>query len=226
MIFLGLLATFSRTGLLAASGALLLANTIPRALRLLMVTMAGGVAIMSFAIRELDVGALESMDRYWMWAVGLEYLIENAWTHAIAVVPGSAIDVDVPLFLADLWIDQQEKIGVEGIFPFHFHAMWLRLAIGWGWMPAVLLMFCLAYLAFISRYRTPLFQTYFVVFVLLGLTMGLLYLSNVAVPYLLALNFLLTEAEVGRRDRKSLPRVNGMLDSLHLKSNAAIHSMS
>jgi len=216
IIFLGLLATFSRTSLLAACGALLFASTIPAALRLLMAGAAVGAGIMSFAIRGLEVGTLESMDRYWMWAVGLEYLVSNAWSHAIGVVPGAAVDVEVPRFLADLWLDQQENVNVDGIFPFHFHAMWLRLATSWGWALAASIPVWLAFHAFVSRYRSAQVKTFFVICVVLGLTMGLLYLSNVAIPYLLALNGLLLDAKLrkrlarGRRvqRRHVIPRAN------------------
>lgn len=205
LIFLGLLATFSRTSLLATSAVLLFAITLPARLRLLMVGAAAGAGIMSFWIRDLDVGTLESMDRYWMWAAGLEYFLNNVWNHAIGVAPGAAIDVDIPPFVADLWLDQQEKLDVDGIFPFHFHAMWLRFALGWGWVPAVALALWLAYQAFLRRHRLPVMKTYFVAFLVLGLTMGLLYLSNVAVPYLLALNALLLDVKVRRRRARNRP---------------------
>lgn len=199
VIFLGLLASFSRTSLLAASGALVFASTIPAALRVLMVGAAAGAGVMSFAIRDLEIGVLEGMDRYWMWSAGLEYLVSHAWSSAIGVVPGAAVDVDIPAPVADLWFSQQENINVDGIFPFHFHAMWLRFAIAWGWGLALLLALWLGYHAFVRRYRAPVAKTYFVVFMVLGLTMGLLYMSNVAVPYLLALNALLLEAKLWRQ---------------------------
>ncbi|WP_119290383.1 hypothetical protein [Azohydromonas sediminis] len=208
LIFLGLLASFSRTSLLAACGVLLFANTVPATVRLLMVGAAAAAGIMSFAIRDLEVGVLEAMDRYWMWAVGLEYLVSHAWSHAAGVVPGAAVDVEVPGFIADLWLVQQENLNVEGIFPFHFHAMWLRLAISWGWAVPLLLVLWLGYQAFLRRFRPPIARSYFIVFLVLGLTMGLIYLGNVAVPYLLALNALLLDAKLRGRFARGRSRVS------------------
>jgi len=206
VIFLGLLVSFSRTSLLAASGVLLFASTIPTTLRLVMAGMAASAGIMSFVVRGLELGVLENMDRYWMWAVGVEYLLNHAWSHAAGVVPGAPIDVDIPQYLADLWLAQQERLNVDGIFPFHFHAMWLRLAIGWGWGVAALIALWLAYQAFVRRFRSQMAQPYGVAFLVFGLTMGLLYLSNVAVPYLLALNSLLLEAQKRRQLARSRSR--------------------
>lgn len=212
IIFLGLLASFSRTSLLAACAVLLFARSFSVTLRLVMVGTALGAGLVSFLIRDLEIGSLEGMDRYWMWAVGIEYLAEHLWGHALSFMPGAGIKVDVPRFIAELWTDQQEKVNVDGIFPFHFHAMWLRLAISWGWGLAILLLLWLAYQAFVRPLRSADARPYFMVFSVLGLTMGLLYLGNVAVPYLLALNLVLSDSrrrqQLAARARQTTRRGN------------------
>ncbi len=186
LIFLGLLATFSRTSLLAACVVLVFASTVPLTLRTLMVGAALGAAVLSFVIRDLEIGALESMDRYWMWFVGIEHLAANLSATALVAAPGSGIEVDVPRFLMQLWTEQQEKLDIDGIFPFHFHAMWLRLAMAWGWLPvALLLLLALRALVFRGR-RPPQARALAGACLVLGLTMGLVYLGNVGVPVLLA----------------------------------------
>jgi hypothetical protein len=186
VIWAGILASFSRTSLLAGCLVLLLSSVVALRLRLLMGGLAVIAALASFAIRELEVGSVESLDRYWMWVTGLEYLASNPWVTALTAVPGGVIDADVPVFIAELWTDQQENLDLDGVYPFHFHAMWLRLAIAWGWLPATL-----AAIVFIRHYvtdprRPPEGRPFFIVCAVLGLTMGLIYLGNVAIVVLLA----------------------------------------
>lgn len=205
LIFLGLLATFSRTGLLAACIVLVFAGTVPLTLRALMVGAAMGAAVLSFVIRDLEIGALESMDRYWMWLVGLEHLSAHFWSFTLVPAPGSGIETDVPPYLLQLWTDQQEKLDIDGIFPFHFHAMWLRLTMAWGWLPvALLLLAALNALVFRGR-RPPQARAMAGACLVLGLTMGLVYLGNVGVPVLLAAIQLFSSQARARRPAARAP---------------------
>lgn len=186
LIWAGIIASLSRTSLLAACLVLLFSSVISLRLRMLMCALTVGAVLTSFAIRGLDVGNLDSLDRYWMWVAGLDYLTAHPLDSALHTVPGRMIDVDVPRFIVELWINQQDKLNLGGIYPFHFHAMWLRLAISWGWLPVLI-----GAAIFFRRYvndprRAPEARSFFVVCAVLGLTMGLLYLGNVAPVVLLA----------------------------------------
>lgn len=186
LIFFGLLATFSRTGILAACVVLVFAGKVPLSLRVSMVCAAIGTAFLSFVIRGLDIGSLESMDRYWMWFVGIQHLFGNLASTALVFAPGSGINVDIPRPILELWKDQQENLKIEGIFPFHFHAMWLRLTMAWGWVLPLLLLLMTLW-ALVSRGRRPSQARALAgAIIVLGLTMGLVYLSNVGVPMILA----------------------------------------
>lgn len=186
LVFLGLLATFSRTSLAAACVVLLFASAIPLTLRTLMAAAAIGAATLSFVIRGLELGALESMDRYWMWFVGIEHLMAHPSALMLIAAPGSGIDVEIPRFLFQLWTEQQEKLDIEGVFPFHFHAMWLRLAMAWGWLPVAALLVWVLHVLLLPGRRPAPARALGGASLVLGLTMGLLYLGNVAVPFLLA----------------------------------------
>jgi hypothetical protein len=186
LIFFGLIATFSRTGLAAACVVLLFTGTVPVGLRVLMMGAAFSAAVMSFVIRDLEIGSLHSMDRYWMWVVGIKHLVSNMASTALVTTPGSSIEVDIPLPLNDLWIYQQEMLEIDGIFPFLFHAMWLRLAITWGWLPLALLLLMTLNVLITRGRRSPQARALAGVILVLGLTMGLVYLSNVGVPMFLA----------------------------------------
>jgi hypothetical protein len=124
---------------------------------------------------------------------------------AFNFVPGRAVAVDVPIFLDWLWLKQQENLGIEGIYPFHFHAMWLRLALSWGWLP---MMIAIAYFyrRFVSsRRRARNSRAYFAIIFLLGLTMGMFYLGNVAPVALLAGYLLRPSRTHALKMRKQLP---------------------
>ena len=186
LLWAGIIASFSRTSLVAACLVLLFTSVISLRLRLLMCVLAVGAVLTSFAIRGLAVDNLDSLDRYWMWVAGLDYLTAHPLDNALQTVPGRSIEVDVPRFVADLWINQQESLNLNGIYSFHLHAMWLRLAVSWGWLPVLVgvVIFVRHYVT--DRRRAPEARPFFAVLVVLGLTMGLLYLGNVAPVVLLA----------------------------------------
>ena len=186
MLLVGLLASFSRTSLVAACLVLLLARTVPVPVKGVAMCAALTAVVLSFLIRGLELGALEGMDRYWMWVVGIEHFAPQWPGLAINFSPGSVIDVDVPRFLADLWLGQQEKLDVEGIFPFHFHALWVRLPAAWGWAPTLVLLLLFLHMTLMSRGMPLESRSYACTCLMLGMTMGLFYLSIVGVPYLLA----------------------------------------
>ena len=205
LIFVGLVASFSRTSLIAACLILALAATIPFTLRLAMIGAAISGVLASFAIRGLDIGSVESMDRYWMWFAGVSYLFDNPSAHGLVAAPGGDIPVEVPLFVADLWLDQQHALGLTGIYPFHFHAFWLRLAMGWGWLLALAALVFLAAGMARLRAHAPEALPFAAVCAVLGMTMGLVYLSNVAVVMILAGAVVLQRA---RANALSAPRVS------------------
>jgi hypothetical protein len=136
-----------------------------------------------FMVRELEV-SLEAIDRYWMWATGLEVL-SNPTILLFGVAPGRPLDVNAPEALQDLWTQQTDTLSGLGTFPYNFHAFWLRLAITFG-VPCALLVLVAA-LTSMARSRQPIYRYLIGLFVLSGFTMGSMYLSNVGVPLLLAL---------------------------------------
>ena len=186
ILFVGLLASFSRTGLVAACLMLLISRTISVPLKIIAIIAALTGVVISFQIRGLDLTAIEGMDRYWMWVVGIKHFATHWTSLAINLAPGSSIDLDVPPYLFDLWQTQQEKLELEGIFPFHFHAMWMRVFFGWGWVPLLILLLMLIQMLFVPRGMPVDSRIYACTCLVLGLTMGLFYLSNVGVPYFLA----------------------------------------
>lgn len=185
LLVLGVLASFSRTGVLALCAVFLLADFVQIKYRILVISIAFLSGLLSFAMRGLEINSLESLDRYWMWLSGIDYILNNISSSIIVFAPGSPLNVAVPPYVEELWLKQQEVLGVEGIYPFHFHAFWLRLMVGWGWLPVLLLLFYF-YFKFTKKGAGIEVRSYILVCLILGLTMGLFYLSNVSVPYLVA----------------------------------------
>jgi hypothetical protein len=185
LLILGIIASFSRTSLLVMCLIFFIIDFVPVKYRILAISFSVTAGILSFAIRGLELNSLENMDRYWMWVSGLEYIARDFILSAVFFAPGSALDINVPIYVEQLWLNQQDSIGTEGIFPFHLHAFWLRLLVGWGWLPVlfVLLFLLINYFKRSARIED---KSYILACLVLGLTMGLFYLSNVSVPYFIA----------------------------------------
>lgn len=185
IIFIGLLATLSRTALativvisfLFAKGGIL-KKTVIGALCVLFI-------IVSFLVRDLPIDSIESMDRFWMWFAGLDLLSGDFQRALFGFPSGHALPVEVPKQLEWLWNSQQEGWGIEGIFPFHFHAFWLRFAITWGLAVTALVLAATAFIV-LDRRRPSFLRCLVFLAALEGLTLGVIYLSNVAVPLMLA----------------------------------------
>lgn len=139
---------------------------------------------LSFSTRGLSF-IFNNMDRYWMWMSALTMFSTNPiqFLLGFGVQP---LPVDIPAQLAYLWIDlQQANWGLSGIYAYNFHAFWLRFAISWGAIGVLLLLFLIIYLL-ISYRQSVVVMFLMIVFTLEGLTMGTIYLSNVGIPFILA----------------------------------------
>ena len=188
---LGLGVSFSRTGL-AGLAAVLALLAIRR--RSVGAAAAGILALagigVSFAVRGLPADALADLDRYWMWRYGVELLTSHPWQALAGFTPGVPLPLAPPPALAALWASQGHTWNAPGVFAFNLHAFWLRLAVTWGVPAAAALATALAAWSWptgqnIKRQEARLALA--VALGVLGCAMGLLYLSNVAVPLLLAL---------------------------------------
>lgn len=186
IIFIGLLATLSRTAL----ATLVLISFIFAKGGVLKKTLIGALCVLfiiaSFLVRELPLDSLESMDRFWMWFAGLDLLSGDFQRALLGFPSGHALPVEVPKPLEWLWNSQQEGWDIEGIFPFHFHAFWLRFAITWGLAVTALVLAATAFIV-LDRRRPVFLRSLVFLAALEGLTLGVIYLSNVAVPLMLAI---------------------------------------
>lgn len=141
--------------------------------------------ILSFDIRDLPV-RLQSMDRYWMWYSGFDLAISNP-LRAILGWGTISLPVNIPRQLEYLWLDlQQVAWNLSGIYPYNFHSFWLRFTFSWGLLFSLpLLVFLLRII--ISPHKPKIIRALSLLFIVEGLTMGVVYLSNVAIPLLLAM---------------------------------------
>lgn len=187
LVGVGILASLSRTGL-ACLVVILAVQGMRRKNPLVLVGIAlalGGVA-MSFYARGLPMSGdvLAGMDRYWMWLAGVELLTAHPWSLLTGFLPGVPLPADIPPAVAALWSTQAQDWRAVGVFAFNFHACWLRLAITWG-LPGLAAWSALLLVPAWRLPRAGLEAT--LALALLGTTMGLVYLGNVAIPLLLAL---------------------------------------
>ena len=150
----------------------------------------------SYLMRGLEIDSYEQIDRFWMWLTWFEAMDSASLTQFLfGFGPGVALPVDVPKQLTWLWENQQEITNTHGIFSYNFHAFWARFSIDYGVLAAILLLsFCIY--PFLRLRSND--QIAFASFVLIeGLTMGLFYLSSVAVPAFLAGMLIVSSTKMG-----------------------------
>jgi hypothetical protein len=183
IILFALFATQSRTMLLSVSLVLFLFSKINFFTRLIMLAMGVVGVYVLFVVRDL-AQSFDAIDRYWMWVSGLNLILDPE-IFFFGVPPGLPLNIDAPEALQALWDQQTENLSNAGIFPFNFHAFWLRFALNFGApLTAILLIISIAAL---FKTEQPVRRYLIGIFILSGFTMGSIYLSNVAVPFLLAL---------------------------------------
>ena len=178
-LFFGVLATFSRTGAITALAVLFFSPRLRTSVKILAWIPAGFAVFLSFQSRGLDL-AVNQIDRYIMWATALQLFAHHPLGMLFGYGVGCSLPADMPVGLRDLWESQSENLGIGGIFAFQFHAMWLRLAISWGFV--MVLYVSVVLLRWVWQYRSPLARYLAIAIIAEGFTMGVFYLSNVSVP--------------------------------------------
>lgn len=182
-LILGILATSSRTALLALGVVFLISNQKNR--NKIFVILASIVfVIISFVLRDLEFN-IDDMDRYWMWASFFEFISENPSVLLTGFSVGAPLPINVPEVLTWLWESQQDSWNINGVYPFNFHAFWLRATITWGLLSFILFIYFFKLAA--SKKSSSLLRFLSVTVLIEGMTMGVFYLSNVAIPLILAL---------------------------------------
>ena len=183
IIFVGLLFSMSRTVLLILLICILFISHFSLYKKLLLSTGAVLVIIVSFIVRDLPIDQLESMDRYWMWKSSLEYLLNDFGVMLWGAAPGTSLDIYIPPNLEWLWSSQAEGWGLEGVFPFHLHSMWLRMFATWG---GIFVIIFLSAILFYYKKTANNIEKSLLISICVGATsMGIFYLSNVSIVLLL-----------------------------------------
>jgi len=185
LIFLGLFASLSRTGLITAVLLLVIFGQLNFFIKVSIVSAAFFTVLESFWVRNLSF-TLETIDRYWMWNTGITLFIN----HPIEFLFGFGVQplpVIIPPQLAYLWLNiQQAGWGLSGIYAYSFHAFWLRFITSWGIVTTIPLFYFLGSLLF--KQRSPiLLRILSLLFIMEGFTMGVIYLSNVGIPLIIAI---------------------------------------
>jgi hypothetical protein len=184
LLFLGLAASFSRTALGAAAALFVFAPGRGIAFRSAFAAASACLILVSFQVRGLPVDAVQQLDRLCMWSAGIELMLEHPWRALAGFAPGIPLPVDAPAGLEALWAQQQRAWDLSGVFAYNLHSFWLRIASTWGLVALFCLLAGLSYV-FVRCGDGPV-RGLTILVCLMGLTMGLVYLSNVAVPLYLA----------------------------------------
>ena len=185
LIWLGLLFTFSRTSVVAAAVIHLWVRRTHRSSWVIMLLVSFSF-VLSFLLRDLSVTDVESIDRYLMWMTAIDFVTSDYLHSAFGFFPGNGLmNIDVPSGLQWLWDSQGDMLGISGVYAFYFHSALLRLTLTWGWV-IVMTAFILSLYMILSSKISIRLQLLILSTVLLSLTMGVFYLSNVGVIWWLA----------------------------------------
>ncbi len=185
VILLGLFISLSRTALATEMILWFMFMNICPVIKIAVIALSVVGVFLSFNVRDLSFVYI-SMDRYWMWTSALGMFLANP-IQALLGFGIQPLPVTIPAQLMYLWIDlQQTAWGLSGIYAYNFHSFWLRFGISWGAIGIVLLVLLIVYLL-VSYRQSKLVLYLIIVFTLEGLTMGTVYLSNVGIPFMLAL---------------------------------------
>jgi hypothetical protein len=185
IIFLGIAVCLSRTAVLATAVSVFL---LPKVSLLFRSGVAFGCCALFFVyffVRGVDIQGLESIDRWWMWSSAFTLLTEHPVQALIGFPPGEALPVKAPAFLSALWEAQGKAWNAQGVFPFNYHAFWLRMAITWGILATALLPLLLGFLTL--RRQSPRLPALLAAGALMGTTMGLVYPGNTAIIFLMVI---------------------------------------
>jgi len=176
----GILATFSRTGAMAVMVILLICRRVPSYAKLAAIGFSAGSAVLSFLVRGLD-SSLSQVDRYLMWASAIEMFYRNPSGLAFGYGVGAPLPAEIPPGLTDLFSMQDQSLSLSGTYAFEYHSMWLRMEISWGIV--VLALILTTAIAWILQSRVLLRRYLALALCLEGLSMGVVYLSNVGIPF-------------------------------------------
>lgn len=181
-------ATFSRTAIIGAAGVLLWCGPFGPGRRLLFLGLGAVGVWAAFRVRGLD-GALDALDRIWMWEAAADCAGQALTSLRFGPLlfgfwPGMPLPLPVPPQLVFLWALQAQTWGVQGVHAFNLHAFWLRMAATWG--VAAALGLALFFLRGLWPRKNGIWQGVCILFLVGGMTMGLVYCGNLGIPLLLA----------------------------------------
>lgn len=119
------------------------------------------------------VPSLDQIDRVLMWASYVNLLRESSvFEFLFGFSPGyylSLYDDNLWFFISHL----SQRVGAEGLHSFNFHSLWLRIAIDYGFIFLLVVLFVLIY--FFVFYKT--LRPFIIMIFIQGFTMGFFYLS-------------------------------------------------
>lgn len=201
LVILGVMATMSRTAVIALTFVFFISNRVSFPLKLLIASLSVPVFFASAYSRGLSPVDVESIDRFWMWTLALEIFRTNPFKSVFLgyspYVPLPAVTIPDQLS----WMQTHFMGGKEGVYPFMFHSFWLRIAATWGMFVA----FSVAlYLIFIMFKKRGLVASLSIVILLQGMTMGVFYISHAGMFFALLFIYALRNTHGFRVNRSNI----------------------
>lgn len=146
--------------------------------------MIAGLAVIAIVMtsRISSIDSIENIDRFRMWFSYFDLVKSSSvMSFLFGFFPGVPMRYDDPFIGWFITFQSEELLGILGLHPFNYHAMWLRLMCSWGAIPlglGIAWMFCRFK---VSRINLAILALIFIQ----ATSMGVFYLSTVAVPLIL-----------------------------------------
>lgn len=185
LVCTGVLASMSRTGILALGAVFLVQDELSFGGKLAVLFLIVSAFAAVWVLRQGDGADIQDIDRVLMWRESVGIFGRGGIESLVGYPPGSPLPVSMSEALAPLWGQQSEIIGASGVYPFNFHSMHLRIAATWG-MPIGLSLIAVLLWCAMGGVDVDGSRALAVAVLIFGTTMGVAYASNTALPALLA----------------------------------------
>lgn len=134
------------------------------------------------AARMSQIDNIEDVDRFRMWISYFELVKTSSLMSLLfGFFPGVPMRYDDPYIGWFIKFQSEETLGILGLHPFNYHSMWLRLLCSWGIIPITAFTLWTIKNFKITRINLAVMS----LIVIQGASMGVFYLSTVAVPLIL-----------------------------------------
>lgn len=199
LFFVAIVCTGSRTGIIAVLFLVLLILKY-KCPKFLIVAVPVVLSLMVFIFIFRGYSSIETIDRYaFFYQAIIFFQSSDLNTFLFGVYPGIGLDISVLnefSWVVDVF---EENNDIIGVFPFYFHATYIRMALTWG-VPFLFISLLYLLVCFFSIQYLPL-KLFVLIVILFSTSLSILTLTNVSFVLFLSLFIML---DIKRKNLKMI----------------------